>query len=123
MGNHLISAGLKLNFGDAIIKSGKYDVLNLVDTTIVTNDSYSSKGNFLALSIKYSYLIHEIAKKDPKEKPEKEKKTKKEKVKKEKKARKKKKEKGKKSERSRSTRYRYLPDDIFEEDYNPPSPY
>jgi hypothetical protein len=131
MGNHLISAGLKLNFGDAIIKSGKYDVLNLVDTTIVTNDSYSSKGNFLALSIKYNYLIHEIAKKDPKEKPEKEKKekpekekkTKKERVKKEKKARKKKKEKGKKSERSRSTRYRYLPDDIFEEDYNPPSPY
>ena len=123
MGNHLISAGLKLNFGDAVIQSGKYDVLNLVDTTIITNDSYSSKGNFMAITVKYSYLIHEIAKKDPKEKPEKEKKPKKEKEKKEKKKRKKKKERVRKSERSRSTRYRYLPDDIFEEDYDPPSPY
>ena len=123
MGNHLISAGLKLNFGDAIIKSGQYEVSNLVDTTIITTDNFSSKGNFLAISLKYSYLIHEIAKKDPKEKPEKEKKPKKEKEKKEKKKRKKKKERVRKSERSRSTRYRYLPDDIFEEDYDPPSPY
>ena len=136
-GNHMVSAGIKLNIGDAVIKSGKYDVLNLVDTTIITNDNYSSKGSFLALSIKYSYLIYEIGKKDPKEKPDKPEKEKKDKSErkeirfKKREERKKKreirrktrKEKYKKGGRSRSVRARYKPDDIFEDDYNPPSPY
>ena len=135
-GNHIVSAGIKVNIGDAVIKSGDYDVLNLIDSTIITSDKYSSKGSFLALTIKYSYLLFEIGKKDPKEKPEKEKKEKKkrekpEKEKKEKKKRekkekkkgKKKKEKYKKGSRSRSVETRYKPDDIFDDDYIPPSPY
>ena len=124
MGNHLISAGLKLNFGNAVIQSGKYDVLNLVDTTIITNDSYSSKGNFMALTVKYSYLIHmRLPKRTQRKSLEKKRKPKKRKREKGEKEAKKKKERVRKSERSRSTRYRYLPDDIFEEDYDPPSPY
>jgi len=137
---HLLSAGLKLNIGNAVIKSGNYDVVDLLDTSIITYDSYSSKGSFIALSIKYSYLIYQLGKREKKEKPEKEKKEKKEKVKKEKpekekkekvkkekpekekKKRKTRKKKYKKGNSSHSIRTRYLPDDIFDDDYTPPSP-
>jgi hypothetical protein len=131
--SHLLSAGIKMNIGNAVIKSGDYYVEDLLrDSIIITNDTYSSKGSFIALSIKYSYLLYQVEKREKKEKPEKVKKdkvekekkekVKKEKPEKEKKKRKTRKKKYKKGNSSHSIRTRYQPDDIFDDDYIPPSP-
>jgi hypothetical protein len=133
---HLLSAGIKMNIGSAVIKSGNYYVEDLLrDSIIITNDTYSSKGSFIALSVKYSYLLYQVGKREKKEKPEKVKKEKvekekkeklkkekKEKPEKEKKKRKTRKKKYKKGKSSHSIRTRYQPDDIFDDDYTPPSP-
>ncbi len=71
---HMISAGIKLNLGSSAIASGNYEVYNMVDSTTIHNDTYNSKGSFLGFTIKYSYLLHHIPKKEkppkkPKEKP------------------------------------------------------
>lgn len=73
---HMISMGVKLNLGASNLKTGSYTVENLVDTTIINTDNYISKGSFLGFTVKYSFLLHHIPKK---EKPPKVKKTKKEK--------------------------------------------
>jgi hypothetical protein len=133
---HLLSAGIKMNIGNAVIKSGDYYVEDLLrDSIIITKDTYLSKGSFIALSIKYSYLLYQLGKREKKEKPEKVKKEKpekekkekvkkekKEKPEKEKKKRKTRKKKYKKGNSSHSIRTRYQPDDIFDDDYIPPSP-
>ena len=148
---HLLSAGIKMNIGNTVIKSGIYTVDSLYSNGSITKDTYESKGSFIALSVKYSYLLYQLGKRDPEDKPEKEKKEKpkkekkekpkkekkekpkkekkekpkkekKEKPKKEKKKRKKRKKKYKKGNSSHSIRTRYQPDDIFDDDYIPPSP-
>lgn len=126
--SHLLSAGIKMNIGNTISQSGNYNVVNMLDTSIINYDSYSSKGSFIALSIKYSYLLYQVGKREKKEKPEKvkkekvEKEKKKENPEKEKKKRKTRKKKYKKGNSSHSIRTRYQPDDIFDDDYIPPSP-
>lgn len=60
---HLISTGIKWNMGQSNMFHGNYSITNNNDNSIVT-DKISSKGDFLAINLRYDILLHHTPKKE-----------------------------------------------------------